>query len=198
MTRSDPGQAVFAFDADPDRSDEYHVEDEDYNPFNAEAVYAYEDELDILAILGWRFIIPDDQEEYGDYNTRVKLEQVTLFDNKSYAELRTIHIDHAVKLGTSEQPSLSLDLDRDILLIRIRTTSKTRTLIWRLVDDGGQANKTELRSMTSLPKATKTTQRNRRQASFTTDDENYSQSRDYSQVACESTIRTRSYTRRTR
>ena len=34
-----------------------------------------------MAILGWRYIIPDDNEEYGDNKTRVKLEAVTLFDN---------------------------------------------------------------------------------------------------------------------
>ena len=48
-----------------------------------EAVYCYDDELEILAVLAWRFIIPD-QEEYGDNHTRVRLEAVTFFDNNSY------------------------------------------------------------------------------------------------------------------
>ena len=52
-----------------------------------------------MAILAWRYIIPD-MEEYGDNNTRVKLEAVTMFNNNSYKKLRTIIIDHAVKLGT--------------------------------------------------------------------------------------------------
>ena len=99
-------------------------------------------------------------EEYGDNNTRVKLEAVTMFDNNSYKKLRTIIIDHAVKLGTSEHPSISLELDRDVLLVRVRTTSKTRTLIWRLLgkdDDNDKqdtdrscvSNEAELRSITS-------------------------------------------------
>ena len=87
----------------------------------------------LICLQGWRFIIPD-LDEYGDNHTRVRLESVTLFDNTSYKKLRTIEIDHCVKLGTSEQPTISLDLDRDILLIRVRTTSKTRTLIWRLLE----------------------------------------------------------------
>ena len=112
-----------------------------------------------MAILAWRYIIPD-MEEYGDNNTRVKLEAVTMFDNNSYKKLRTIIIDHAVKLGTSEHPSISLELDRDVLLVRVRTTSKTRTLIWRLLgkdDDNDKqdtdrscvSNEAELRSITS-------------------------------------------------
>ena len=96
-----------------------------------------QNELEILAILAWRFIIPD-MEEYGDNNTRVKLEAVTLFDNNSYKKLRTIPIDHAVRLGTSEHPSICLELDRDVLLVRVRTTSKTRTLIWRLLGKDGK------------------------------------------------------------
>ena len=99
-------------------------------------------------------------EEYGDNNTRVKLEAVTMFDNNSYKKLRTIIIDHAVRLGTSEHPSISLELDRDVLLVRVRTTSKTRTLIWRLLgkdDDNDKqdtdrscvSNEAELRSITS-------------------------------------------------
>ena len=112
-----------------------------------------------MAILAWRYIIPD-MEEYGDNNTRVKLEAVTMFDNNSYKKLRTIIIDHAVRLGTSEHPSISLELDRDVLLVRVRTTSKTRTLIWRLLgkdDDNDKqdtdrscvSNEAELRSITS-------------------------------------------------
>ena len=102
-----------------------------------------QNELEILAILAWRFIIPD-MEEYGDNNTRVKLEAVTLFDNNSYKKLRTIPIDHAVRLGTSEHPSICLELDRDVLLVRVRTTSKTRTLIWRLLGkDGGGKQDTQ-------------------------------------------------------
>ena len=63
-------------------------------------------------------------------------------------------------VGTSEHPSISLELDRDVLLVRVRTTSKTRTLIWRLLgkDDDNEkqdtdrscvSNETELRSITS-------------------------------------------------
>ena len=63
-------------------------------------------------------------------------------------------------LGTSEHPSISLELDRDVLLVRVRTTSKTRTLIWRLLgkdDDNDKqdtdrscvSNEAELRSITS-------------------------------------------------
>ena len=59
--------------------------------------------------------------------------------------LRTIPIDHAVRLGTTEQPSLSLDLDRHILLIRVRTTSRTRTLIWRLQET--EIDEAQLRSI---------------------------------------------------
>ena len=50
----------------------------------------------------------------------------------SYKKLRTITLDHAVRLGTSSGiPSVCLELDRDVLLVRVRTSSKTRTLIWR-------------------------------------------------------------------
>ena len=63
-------------------------------------------------------------------------------------------------VGTSEHPSISLELDRDVLLVRVRTTSKTRTLIWRLLgkdDDNDKqdtdrscvSNEAELRSITS-------------------------------------------------
>jgi len=140
---------VFSFNADPDNestetlSDDFS-EDDDYNPGSMEAVYCYDDELEILAVLAWRFIIPD-QEEYGDNHTRVRLEAVTFFDNNSYRLLRTIPIDHAVRLGTTEQPSLSLDLDRHILLIRVRTTSRTRTLIWRLQET--EIDEAQLRSI---------------------------------------------------
>ncbi len=45
---------VFAFNADPDQDvdEETLSDDDDYNPGSIEAVYCYEDELDILAILG--------------------------------------------------------------------------------------------------------------------------------------------------
>ena len=126
---------AFEYNADPDPKEaESEESDGDYNPGGYEAVYCYEDELDIIAILSAESIIPD-QEEYGDFLTRVKLHKVELFDNKSYAKLRTIPIDHCIKLGSTESPQISLDLDRDMLIIRVKSSAKTRTLVWRLLYD---------------------------------------------------------------
>ena len=56
-----------------------------------------------MAILGWRYIIPDDIEEYGDNKTRVKLEAVTLFDNN--------RSDFSIKLTDSHDSYLSFESD---------------------------------------------------------------------------------------
>jgi len=166
---SEPSKLVFALNADPEADQAKSLvpndnddddDDDEYDPGGVNVCYCFENELDILAVLGWRYIIPDDIEEYGDNKTRVKLEAVTLFDNNSYKKLRTITLDHAVRLGTSSGiPSVCLELDRDVLLVRVRTSSKTRTLIWRLLlreDDSGlehdtsrQSNEAELRSIRS-------------------------------------------------
>ena len=126
---------AFEFNADPDpkeTSANDSSSDEEYNPAGYEVVYCYENELDILAVLCAESITPD-QEEYGDFYTRIKLHRVELFDNKSYVKLKSITLDHCIKLGSTESPQLSLDLDRDVLLIRVKSSSKTRTLVWRLL-----------------------------------------------------------------
>ena len=126
---------AFEFNADPDPKEaDTEESDEDFNPGGYESVYCYENELDILAVLCAEAIMPD-QDEYGDFFTRVKLHKVELFDNKSYAKLKSIPLDHCIKLGSTEAPQLSLDFDRDMIVIRVKSSSKTRTLVWRLLYD---------------------------------------------------------------
>ena len=122
---------VFEFNADPDPKEPIEDSDEDYDPAGYEVYYCYENELDVLAVLSAESIMPD-QEEYGDFHTRIKLHSVQLFDNKTYVKLKSIPLDYCVKLGSTESPQVSLDLDRDVLLIRVKSSAKTRTLVWRL------------------------------------------------------------------
>ena len=140
---------AFEFNADPDPKEiDTEESDDDFNPGGFESVYCYENELNILAVLCAEAVMPD-QEEYGDFFTRVKLHKVELFDNKSYAKLKSISLDHCIKLGSTEAPQLSLDFDRDMIVIRVKSSSKTRTLVWRLLyedkktEDNGVKEKLE-------------------------------------------------------
>ena len=125
---------AFAFNADPDdpreEPDEASDDDDDYNPGGYEAVYCFEDELEIMAILSAQEI-PPDFEEYGDNNTRIYLNSVTFYDNDTYEKLRTLVIDQKVKCG-KDRGLITMDLDRDLLMIRIKENQRNRTLVWRL------------------------------------------------------------------
>ena len=103
-------------------------EDEDYNPGGYEAAYVFEDELDILAVLRAQELTPDDDE----FDVRLRLDDITLFDNRSLEKLRKIPLNHEMKCGNSERGQLSLVMDRDVILIRVKASSKTRSIIWRL------------------------------------------------------------------
>ena len=155
---------AFEFNADPDpkeTSANDSSSDEEYNPSGYEVVYCYENELDILAVLCAESITPD-QEEYGDFYTRIKLHRVELFDNKSYVKLKSITLDHCIKLGSTESPQLSLDLDRDVLLIRVKSSSKTRTLVWRLLCEEKEVLETEENGVPSKNKTSEKRLRNKR------------------------------------
>jgi hypothetical protein len=51
----------------------------------------------MFAILSAQEITPD-IEEFGDFHMRIRLETVTLFDNVTYAKLRTIPINQEVNI----------------------------------------------------------------------------------------------------
>ena len=106
--------------------------------------------------------ITPDQEEYGDFYTRIKLHRVELFDNKSYAKLKSIPLDHCIKLGSTESPQLSLDLDRDVLLVRVKSSAKTRTLVWRLLYEDNNVEKPEENGVPSKSKTSEKRLRNKR------------------------------------
>ena len=127
---------AFSYNADPDdtSTNEKAIEssdedDDDYNPGGYEPVFCFEDELEIMAILNAQEIEPD-IEEYGDNSRRVYLNTVTFYDSNTYEKLKTMIIDQKVKCGTERGP-ISMDLDRDILIIRIKE-ARIKTLVWRL------------------------------------------------------------------
>ena len=107
-----------------------------------------EDELEIMAVLSCQEIVPLDIEEYGDMQTRMHLNTVTFYDSNTYEKLREFQIDQKIKSGSYGGCKVSMDLDRDVLLIRIKMDSnKTKTLLWKLqwCDnlDSGNDKKTE-------------------------------------------------------
>ena len=128
---------AFSYSADPDDpiTNEETIElsddedDDDYNPGGYEAVYCFEDELEIMAILNAQEIEPD-IEEYGDNSRRMYLNTVTFYDSNTYKKLKTMIIDQKVKCGPERGP-ISMDLDRDLLIIRIKEP-RIKTLVWRL------------------------------------------------------------------
>ena len=86
-----------------------------------------------MAVLSCQEIVPLDIEEYGDLQTRMHLMTVTFYDSNTYEILREFKINQKIKSGSSGNCKVSMDLDRDVLLIRIKTdSSKTKTLLWKL------------------------------------------------------------------
>ena len=106
-----------------------------------------EDELEIMAVLSCQEIVPLDIEEYGDMQTRMHLNTVTFYDSNTYEKLREFQIDQKIKSGSYGGCKVSMDLDRDVLLIRIKMDSnKTKTLLWKLqwcdnLDSGNKKNR---------------------------------------------------------
>ena len=105
-----------------------------------------EDELEIMAVLSCQEIVPLDIEEYGDMQTRMHLNTVTFYDSNTYEKLREFQIDQKIKSGSYGGCKVSMDLDRDVLLIRIKMDSnKSKTLLWKLqwcdnLDSGNKKN----------------------------------------------------------
>ena len=86
-------------------------------------------------MLSCQEIVPLDIEDYGDMQTRMHLNTVTFYDSNTYEKLREFEINQKIKSGQSGNlvNGVSMDLDRDVLMIRIKTDSnKTKTLLWKL------------------------------------------------------------------
>ena len=86
-------------------------------------------------MLSCQEIVPLDIEDYGDMQTRMHLNSVTFYDSNTYEKLREFEINQKIKSGQSGNlvNGVSMDLDRDVLMIRIKTDSnKTKTLLWKL------------------------------------------------------------------
>ena len=100
-----------------------------------------------MAVLSCQEIVPLDIEEYGDMQTRMHLNTVTFYDSNTYEKLREFQIDQKIKSGSYGGCKVSMDLDRDVLLIRIKMDSnKTKTLLWKLqwcdnLDSGNKKNR---------------------------------------------------------
>ena len=99
--------------------------------------YDYEDELDILVILTYNDFnetVPDrdDDDEFFDTQYSV-LENVILLDNTTNNVIKRIPINEVLAHnGTSNLHNVSVILDRDILLIKVRSSVKTQCFVYQL------------------------------------------------------------------
>lgn len=96
-----------------------------YFDLKQEITFDYEDELDILAVMAASEVTTDD-----DGSLEMNLDKIYLLDSRTYEVHRTIDLNEVVRMTSSS--SMSVVMDRDLLIVRVRNPSLSTTFIYRL------------------------------------------------------------------
>ena len=73
-----------------------------------------------------------EQIKPGD-ELRTRLEKVVLLDNQTLETIREIPIEEEIRRSGTDLHNIHVTLDRDVLLIRVKSSIKSTTFLYRLV-----------------------------------------------------------------